>query len=105
MALQKQHDAADPGSREALRLRVQVGAREVAELVLGAEARRRKSRDNTYRAILFGQVAMKHNQEEILKLLRSLLVTLPFYVLVIIPLTICSLAVQVKWPAPLFRVE
>ncbi|KFY30673.1 hypothetical protein V493_01755 [Pseudogymnoascus sp. VKM F-4281 (FW-2241)] len=73
LALQKQHDAADPGSREALRLRVQVGAREVAELVLGAEARRRKSRDNTYRAILFGQVAMKHNQEEILKLLRSLL--------------------------------
>ncbi|KFY77776.1 hypothetical protein V498_09264 [Pseudogymnoascus sp. VKM F-4517 (FW-2822)] len=73
LVLQKQYDGADPKSREALRTRVQTEASAIAEKIRIEQSPRRKTQENTYRAILFGQVEIKHNQEEILKLLRSFL--------------------------------
>ncbi|KFY44388.1 hypothetical protein V494_01493 [Pseudogymnoascus sp. VKM F-4513 (FW-928)] len=48
-------------------------ANAVADKFRPEEARRQQTRDDTNRAILFGQVEIRHNQEEIMKMLRTLL--------------------------------
>ncbi|OBT52167.1 hypothetical protein VE04_08055 [Pseudogymnoascus sp. 24MN13] len=69
--LQKFHDAADPKTREAIRIRVKADAEAIADKIRLEETNRRQTRDDRYRAILVGQVGIKNKQDEILKLLRA----------------------------------
>ncbi|KFY40859.1 hypothetical protein V495_05223 [Pseudogymnoascus sp. VKM F-4514 (FW-929)] len=73
LALQKLHDAARPNIRPALRIRIQADAAGIVDKVRPEESRARKTQEETLRSILLGQVGIKHNQEEILRLLRELL--------------------------------
>ncbi|OBT98618.1 hypothetical protein VE01_03662 [Pseudogymnoascus verrucosus] len=69
--LQKFHDAADPKTREAIRIRVKADADAISDKIRLEETNRRQTRDDRYRAILVGQVGIKNKQDEILKLLRA----------------------------------
>jgi hypothetical protein len=73
--LQKFHDAADPKTREAIRIRVKADAEAIADKIHLEDTNRRQTRDDRYRAILVGQVGIRNKQDEILKLLRASLVT------------------------------
>ena len=75
--LQKLHDAARPNIRPALRIRIQADVAAIVDKVRPEESRARKTQEVTLRSILLGQVGIKHDQEEILKLLRELLVNPP----------------------------
>jgi hypothetical protein len=78
LALQKLHDAARSNIQPALRIRIQADVAAIVDKVRPEESRARKTQEVTLRSILLGQVGIKHDQEEILKLLRELLVDPPY---------------------------